>query len=293
MFFNTIDELLALAKDNNMRISDVMIARESLVQEQEQSMIYQQMKNHLQVMEQSAARGLEEDLKSRSGLVGGDAKLLNQYHQKGLSLAGGVMMNALAIALSTAEVNACMGAVVATPTAGSCGVVPGCIFAVGNHLQSSRDDLIHALFAAGAIGLVIANNASISGAAGGCQAEIGSAAGMAAAAIVQLAGGNPQQCINAVAIALKSMLGLVCDPVAGLVEVPCIKRNATGASIAIVAAGMALAGIESAIPCDEVIDSLYRVGRSIPIQLRETSMGGLATTATAQKFEKQFLGSGN
>lgn len=290
MLFNTIEQLLALTESNHLRISDVMIARESQVRELDRAVIYQQMNNHLQVMEQAAQRALKEDLKSRSGLVGGDAKLLNQYHQRGSSLAGPVMMKALSIALSTAEVNACMGAVVATPTAGSCGVVPGCILAVGDHLQSSRDDLIHALFTAGAIGLVIANNASISGAAGGCQAEIGSAAGMAAAAVVQLAGGTAPQCAHAVAIALKSMLGLVCDPVAGLVEVPCVKRNATGAAIAIVSADMALAGVQSAIPCDEVIDTMYRVGRSIPIQLRETSMGGLATTATAQAFEKKFFG---
>ncbi|MEG6616043.1 L-serine ammonia-lyase, iron-sulfur-dependent, subunit alpha [Peptococcaceae bacterium 1198_IL3148] len=289
MEFHSIEQLLALCASKNLKISDIMVEHEIINSGLDRKQVYQQMDKQLKVMEDAVQRGLKENLKSRSGLAGGDAKLLANYHQKGNHLTGGVVMDALTMALATSEVNACMGAIVATPTAGSCGVVPGCIFAVGKHLNSNRDDLIDALFTAGAIGMVIANNASISGAAGGCQAEIGTAAGMAAAAVVQLAGGTPKQSVNAVAIALKSMLGLVCDPVAGLVEVPCIKRNATGSAIALTAADMALAGIESAIPCDEVIDAMYRVGRSIPVTLRETSMGGLATTDTGRRFEKEIL----
>lgn len=288
MRFTSIEELVSLAEKSGLRISDIMIKYEAAVQERDPELIYQNMSNNLTVMEQAIERGLTEELKSRSGLVGGDARLLAKY-QSQQPLSGAIMIDAITKSLATAEVNACMGAVVAVPTAGSCGIVPGCVLAVGSHLKSSRDDLIHALFTAGAIGLVIANNASISGAAGGCQAEVGSAAGMAAAAVVQLAGGSPNQCAHAVAIALKSMLGLVCDPVAGLVEIPCVKRNATGAAIAITAADMALAGIKSAIPCDEVIDALHRVGRSLPVTLRETSMGGLATTSTAKKIEEEIF----
>lgn len=283
MEFNSISQLLKLCESKNVKISDIMLEQEMISSGQNKDYLYKQMDKQLQVMEDAVERGLNESLKSRSGLAGGDARLLTLYKQKGNHLTGDLMMNALAMALATSEVNACMGAVVATPTAGSCGVVPGCLFAAAKKLNSSRDDLIAALFTAGAIGMVIANNASISGAAGGCQAEIGSASGMAAAAVVQMAGGTPKQSVNAVAIALKGMLGLVCDPVAGLVEVPCIKRNATGSAIALAAADMALAGIESAIPVDEVIDAMYRVGRLIPVTLRETSMGGLATTETGDR----------
>ncbi|MBO8138602.1 MAG: L-serine ammonia-lyase, iron-sulfur-dependent, subunit alpha [Desulfotomaculum sp.] len=288
MLFSTIEELINLAESKNLKISDIMIEQESASTGKDKDTIYQQMFNHLEIMESAVKRGLSKKVKSRSGIVKGDAKKLWAYTKSSRSLSGSIITEAVAMAVATAEVNACMGPVVATPTAGSCGVVPGCIFAVQNHLKVDKKDLVEALFTAGAIGLIIANNASISGAAGGCQAEIGSASGMAAAAVVQLAGGTPKQCANAVAIALKSMLGLVCDPVAGLVEVPCIKRNASGASLAIVAADMALAGVESVIPCDEVIDAMYRVGRSIPVTLRETSMGGLATTETARKIEKNL-----
>ncbi len=289
MHFTTVEQLINLADSSGLKISEIMIKQEAALKEADPKVIYQAMSNHLKVMEEAIERGMTEDLKSRSGLAGGDAKLLSYYKNRH-PLSGKLTIDAMTMSLATAELNACMGAIVAVPTAGSCGVVPGCIFAVGSHLNSDRNDLIHALFTAGAFGLIIANNASISGAAGGCQAEVGSAAGMAAAAAVQLAGGSPNQCAHAAAIALKSILGLVCDPVAGLVEVPCIKRNAIGAAIAIASADMALAGIESAIPCDEVIDAMHRVGRLLPTSLKETSMDGLATTETGKKIEKVVLG---
>jgi L-serine dehydratase len=192
--------------------------------------------------------------------------------------------------VATNEVNAAMGTICATPTAGSAGVVPGTLFAVKKKLNPTREQMIAFLFTAGAFGFVVANNASISGAAGGCQAEVGSAAGMAAAAIVEMAGGTPQQCAEAMAITLKNMLGLVCDPVAGLVEVPCVKRNAMGAANAMVAADMALAGITSRIPCDEVIDAMYRIGQSMPTGLKETAQGGLAATPTGRRLEAKIFG---
>ncbi|WP_031514987.1 L-serine ammonia-lyase, iron-sulfur-dependent, subunit alpha [Desulfofalx alkaliphila] len=289
MYFKTMEQLVNICQSEKMRISEVMIKQESETTGISEEEIFSNMSDHLAIMEKAIARGINEDLKSRSGLAGGDAKLLASYNKNSTALSGKLMMEVLTSALATSEVNACMGAVVATPTAGSCGIVPGCILTVGSYLNASRDEMIHSLFTAGAVGLVIANKAGISGAAGGCQAEIGSASGMAAAAVVQLSGGTARQCSHAVAIALKSMLGLVCDPVAGLVEVPCIKRNATGAALAIVASDLALAGIESAIPCDEVIDAMYRVGRSLPETLKETSMGGLATTKTAKAVEKRIF----
>jgi L-serine dehydratase len=193
-------------------------------------------------------------------------------------------------AVATNEVNAAMGTICATPTAGSAGVVPGTLFAVKEKLNPTREEMIAFLFTAGAFGFVVANNASISGAAGGCQAEVGSASGMAAAAIVEMAGGSPEQCAEAMAITLKNMLGLVCDPVAGLVEVPCVKRNAMGAANAMVAADMALAGITSRIPCDEVIDAMYKIGLSMPTALKETAQGGLAATPTGRELEAKIFG---
>jgi L-serine dehydratase len=183
-----------------------------------------------------------------------------------------------------------MGIICATPTAGSAGVVPGTLFAVKNKLNPTREQMIRYLFTAGAFGFVVANNASISGAAGGCQAEVGSAAGMAAAAIVEMAGGTPKQSAEAFAITLKNMLGLVCDPVAGLVEVPCVKRNAIGANNALVAADMALAGIESRIPCDEVIGAMFRIGQTMHPNLKETGRGGLAATPTGKAIAAKIFG---
>ena len=215
---------------------------------------------------------------------------MQKYIATGKSLAGELLLDAVSKAVATNEVNAAMGTICATPTAGSAGVVPGTLFAVKDKLQPTREEMIAFLFTAGAFGFVVANNATISGAAGGCQAEVGSAAGMAAAAIVEMAGGTPAQCAEAMAITLKNMLGLVCDPVAGLVEVPCVKRNALGASNAVVAADMALAGIKSRIPCDEVIEAMFKIGQGMPVALRETAQGGLAATPTGRMLEEKIFG---
>jgi len=208
---------------------------------------------------------------------------MQEYVKSGKGLSGDLILNAVTSAIATNEVNAAMGVVCANPTAGSAGVVPGVLFSLVDKLSLSRDNMIDFLFSAGAFGLVIGNKASISGAEGGCQAEVGSACGMAAAAAVQVAGGTPEQSAHACGIALQNLLGLVCDPVAGLVEIPCIKRNAAGSS-------MALAGIISEIPCDEVIEAMDQVGRSMPVQLRETAEGGLATTKTGKRLEEKIFG---
>lgn len=287
--FRNIAELVELATSRNNKISELMIEQEAEVTGRTRDEIISMMDRNLTVMEQAVERGIK-GVKSHSGLTGGDAVLLQQYIEKGNFLSGKTILDAVSKAVATNEVNAAMGTICATPTAGSAGVVPGTLFAVKNKLNPTREQMISFLFTAGAFGFVIANNASISGAAGGCQAEVGSAAGMAAAAIVEMAGGTPEQSAEAMAITLKNMLGLVCDPVAGLVEVPCVKRNAMGAANAMVAADMALAGITSRIPCDEVIDAMYKIGQSMPSALRETAQGGLAATPTGRELEARIFG---
>lgn len=287
--FRNVAELIELAESTNKKISQIMIEQEMEFTGKSKENIISQMDRNLEVMEQAVERGLQ-GVKSVSGLTGGDAVLLQKYIESGKSLTGKNILDAVSKAVATNEVNAAMGTICATPTAGSAGVVPGTLFAVKNVLNPTREEMINFLFTSGAFGFVVANNASISGAAGGCQAEVGSASGMAAAAIVEMAGGTPDQCAQAMAITLKNMLGLVCDPVAGLVEVPCVKRNAMGAANAMVAADMALAGITSRIPCDEVIDAMYRIGLTMPTALKETAQGGLAATPTGRELEAKIFG---
>lgn len=288
--FRNAAELVEISESKNMKISEIMIQMEVEESGRSREEIMEQMENNLKVMEEAVERGVKEGVKSRSGLTGGDAVLVQKYIEKGNTLAGPTLLDAVSKAMATNEVNAAMGTICATPTAGSAGVVPGTLFALKNKLNPTREEMVRYLFAAGAFGYVIANNASISGAGGGCQAEVGSAAGMAAAAIVELAGGTAQQSADALAIALKNMLGLVCDPVAGLVEVPCVKRNAMGASNAITAADMALAGVRSRIPCDEVIEAMFKIGQMMPTALKETAQGGLAATPTGRELEKRIFG---
>ena len=289
VLFRNVRELVALAEQQQKQISECMIEQEMLMSGRSREEIMTQMDRNLTVMEEAVERGLQ-GVQSVTGLTGGDAVLLQQYIAKGNSLSGPLLLDAVSKAVATNEVNAAMGTICATPTAGSAGVVPGTLFAVKNQLNPTREQMIRFLFTSGAFGFVVANNASISGAAGGCQAEVGSAAGMAAAAIVEMAGGSPKQCAEAFAITLKNMLGLVCDPVAGLVEVPCVKRNAMGAANALVAADMALAGVTSRIPCDEVIGAMYRIGLSMSPNLKEAARGGLAATPTGKALAEKIFG---
>jgi len=291
VLFHNVRELVERAEQENKLISEIMIEQEMLITGRTREEIIQQMDRNLTVMEEAVERGLQ-GVQSVTGLTGGDAVLLQNYIAQGKSLSGDLLLDAVSKAVATNEVNAAMGTICATPTAGSAGVVPGTLFAVKNKLNPTREQMIRYLFTSGAFGFVVANNASISGAEGGCQAEVGSAAGMAAAAIVEMAGGTPQQCSEAFAITLKNMLGLVCDPVAGLVEVPCVKRNAMGAASSLVAADMALAGVTSRIPCDEVIGAMYRIGQSMSPNLKETARGGLAATPTGKAISKAILENG-
>ena len=286
--FRTVRELVEIAEKENIAISEVMIRQEMEVKDLSREAVYEQMENNLVVMEKAIERALE-GVESVTGLTGGDAVLIQQYMREKTPLSGNLLLDAVSKAMGPNEVNAAMGTICATPTAGSAGCVPGTLFAVKNRLNPTRDQMIRYLFTAGAFGFVVANNAFISGATGGCQAEVGSAGAMAAAAIVEMAGGSPQQSSEAFAMTLKNMLGLVCDPVAGLVEVPCVKRNAAGASLAIVSADLALAGVTSRIPCDEVIGAMYRIGKTMPSALRETGEGGLAATPTGQALQEKYL----
>ncbi|WP_274311801.1 L-serine ammonia-lyase, iron-sulfur-dependent, subunit alpha [Staphylococcus hyicus] len=287
--FKNVKELIAKCEAEDKAIYEIMMEQEMAVTGLSKEEVYAHMNKNLETMEHAVEEGIN-GVTSKTGLTGGDAVLMKRYIESGRSIAGETLLDAVSKAVATNEVNAAMGKICATPTAGSAGVVPGVLFALKDKLQLSRTDMLNFLLTSGAFGFVVANNASISGAAGGCQAEVGSAAAMAAAAVVEAAGGTPRQSTEGFAICMKNMLGLVCDPVAGLVEVPCVKRNAAGASNAIVSADMALAGIESRIPTDEVIDAMYRIGQTMPSALRETGRGGLAGTPTGQRLKQQIFG---
>ncbi|MEB7832185.1 L-serine ammonia-lyase, iron-sulfur-dependent, subunit alpha [Staphylococcus xylosus] len=287
--FKSVKELIEMCEAQDKKIHEIMLEQEMEVTGLSEADVYAHMEKNLQTMENALDEGLA-GVTSTTGLTGGDAVLIKEYLKTGKSLSGATLLDAVSKAVATNEVNAAMGKICATPTAGSAGVVPGVLFGLKPRLEPTRKDMLNFLLTSGAFGFVVANNASISGAAGGCQAEVGSAAAMAAGATVELAGGSPQQSAEAFAICLKNMLGLVCDPVAGLVEVPCVKRNAAGASNAIVSADMALAGVTSRIPTDEVIEAMYKIGQTMPSALRETGRGGLAGTPTGQRLKQEIFG---
>lgn len=272
---------LLLAAQTAGSLGEAVVALECDESGASRASVLARLESSLSVMEDAVARGLAGDAHSRSGMTGGDAKLVSE---KGPCLAGDTFSEAVAGALAVAEVNAAMGRIVAAPTGGASGVLPGVLLATAARLSAPREQVVLALAASGGIGGIIAAKATLSGAAGGCQAEIGSAAAMAAAAVVELAGGTPQQAGHAASIALQGQMGLVCDPIGGLVEVPCVARNATGAAVALAAAEMALAGVTFPVPLDEVVSAMGSVGRSLPPSLRETALGGLATTPTGKRL---------
>jgi len=288
--YQSIDELVETAMSEGKNISDVVINQQAMEQHCPVDELYQQMARNLEVMRESVQSGVASKHRSPSGLSGGDAHKLLEAIKKAQTVGGTTLGMALVRALAVTEVNATMGRIVAAPTAGSCGILPAAILTVMDTKEIPEPRAIMALFTAGGIGLVISRQATISGAQGGCQAECGSAAAMAAAAIVEMIGGSPRQAAHACAIAIKNVLGLACDPVAGMVEVPCIKRNAIGAANAFVAADLALAGIESAIPADEVIQAMRSIGLQMPAALKETAEGGLASTPTGRKLAGRLLG---
>ncbi len=290
MDFNTANELLMLCEKENKKISAVMRLREIVYGECDAEIVDAKMKKSLAIMKESAHAPLTNAVKSMGGMIGGEAKKLEARRAEGKSICGSVLTKALIYSQAVLEVNASMGVIVAAPTAGSAGVVPSVLFALAEEFDIPDEKLCEALFTAGAVGSILMKNASVSGAEAGCQAEIGSAAAMAAAAAVELMGGTPEQCFEAAAIAIGNMLGLVCDPIAGLVEAPCQSRNAAGASNALTSAEMALAGIKSAIPFNEMTDAMYRVGKKLPVELRETALGGCAATPTGCDLKCKIFG---
>ncbi|RIX49342.1 L-serine ammonia-lyase, iron-sulfur-dependent, subunit alpha [Paenibacillus nanensis] len=288
MRFQSLQQLKELCESERVTMAELMITEQMHESAQPRAAIVKQMSDYYQVMKEAVHKGIHEPVKSRSGLTGGDAKRVHDYMSGGASSLDEAACRALAYALSVSEVNASMGRIIATPTAGSCGIIPGVFVSSQQRFGWSDEHMVNGLFTAGAIGYVIANSSFVSGAEGGCQAEVGSAIGMAAGALTELRGGSPEQALHAVGLALKNCLGLICDPVAGLVEIPCIVRNGFGAVTALAAADMALAGVRSVIPSDEVIGVMLQVGRAMPSQYRETAQGGLAQTPTGQKLAKQW-----
>lgn len=290
--FKSIDELVTTATNQGLPLSEVIINQEILTSGKSREQIFQRMRNNLATMKAAVERGTSgQGVHSATGLTGGQAvKKVKEYRQTLCTLSGDAMMAAVEGAIATNEVNAAMGVICATPTAGSSGTLPGILFALNDRLKLTEDQLLRFLFTAGGVGMIIANKASIAGASGGCQAEVGSASAMGAAAAVEIAGGTPVQSANALAIAMSNLLGLVCDPLAGLVEVPCVNRNATGAGNALIAADLALAGCTSLVPADEVIAAMDKIGRQMPVELRETGLGGLAGTPTGQQIKLRIFG---
>jgi len=282
-------ELIERCREENKKIWEISIDEEIEQTEKSFDEIWDRMSHILDVMMQSSEKGLNEKISSLSGLTGGDAYKVSKYIQNNESLCGNFLLKAMGRALSNSEVNVSMGKIVACPTAGACGIVPAALISSAEKLKLSTDDIIKALFTTSLIGGIIEKNATLSGAQGGCQAECGSATAMASAAVVEMLKGTPEQSLHAAAICIKAILGLVCDPVAGLVEVPCAKRNALGVVSALSTADLVMCGIKSIIPFDEVVETMNRVGKQIPHELRETGLGGLAITKTAKQYEKEIF----
>ena len=289
--FETMAELVKLAEERDVPLSEIVILSEAENTQQSRFAVLVAMGEQWEVMKEAIHRGVTNRERSVSGLTGGDAVKLFSRREAGGYLGPAALATA-AYAVGVSEVNTAMGRIVACPTAGSCGIVPAVLYTAMRQ-GFSENAIIQALFTAAGVGMIIEANASISGAVGGCQAECGSAAGMAAAALVELGGGSPETVAHGVALAMKNLLGLVCDPVAGLVEVPCVKRNGFAAVHAMLAADMALAGVRSVLPVDEVIEAMEHIGRALPRSLKETAEGGLAASETAKAITRKIYGEEN
>ena len=281
MDFKNAKEILTLCQDHQLPISEIMRQREIIVGETTDESVNSRMARVLEIMKDAAFSPVKTPVKSMGGLIGGEAQKLSRHLASGKGICGNVLEKAITYAMATLETNASMGLIVASPTAGSAGIVPGLLLALQEVYDFSDEDIQKALFNAGAIGYLAMRNATVAGAVGGCQAETGVAAAMAASAATELMGGTPLQCTYAASTVLMNMLGLVCDPVGGLVEYPCQNRNASGVAIALVAAEMSLAGITQLIPLDEMITIMFTVGKKLPTELRETALGGCATAPSA------------
>lgn len=284
--YHTIQDLIEQANSRQQPLAQIILENEMAFTEKTEAEVYELLERHYEVMVAGAERALAKPQQMVGGLISGQAA--KQYKHES-PLSGSYINDVMAMALSVSEVNASMGLVCAAPTGGASGILPAVLLGTGQKLGSTRKQLLDALLVASGVGAVITKNATVSGAEGGCQAECGVAGAMGAAAVVTLAGGSPEACANAVAIALMNCMGLVCDPVAGMVQLPCSFRNASQAVNAITSADMALAGQSSVIPVDEVIEAMYKVGRLLPIELRETALGGIAASKTAKQIASKIL----
>ena len=292
MAFLSCEEMLAAARSQKITLAEAVL-RSDLEESRLTEAHSRAAMRHLWQVMQATSQEYDPAQRSRSGLSGGDAAKVEQAWQQGRLLGDDYLAAVTAEALKTAECNACMKRIVAAPTAGSCGVLPAVLLPLARAGQADEDAVCDALYVAAGFGQVIAARATLAGAEGGCQAEVGAASAMAAAALCNLKGGTPEQCAAAAAMALGNLLGLVCDPVAGLVEMPCAKRNASGVANALVSADLALSGIFSEIPFDEVVEAMYKVGKALPSTLRETALGGVATTPTALAMKEKIYGKGD
>ncbi|MBQ8558714.1 MAG: L-serine ammonia-lyase, iron-sulfur-dependent, subunit alpha [Tyzzerella sp.] len=280
MDFYTGQELLKRCHEESLPISDIMKLREITNTHSTEEDVARKLETALTIMKNAAHKPIDKPDKSIGGLIGGEAKKVADHAVAGKSICGSVLSKAISYSMAVLEVNASMGLIVAAPTAGSAGVLPGVLLALRDEQKLSDETLYKGLLNAGAIGYLLMRNASVAGAEAGCQAEVGAASAMAASAIVEMMGGNPEMCLQAASFALSNLLGLVCDPIAGLVESPCQSRNSIGVANAITSAELALSGITHPIPFDEMAEAMLRVGRSLPFELRETAMGGCAGTPT-------------
>ena len=287
--YKNAEELLAICSEQNKRIWEVALDNEVKLTGMSRERVMQHCSIRLEIMFNSALKALEHRQATKGGLIDGVANCQYEY-SKGESITGGYINYVMALAYSCSEVNASMGKICASPTAGSCGIVPAVLLGVMENKRVSREKTLEALITASAVGAIFTKNATVAGADGGCQAECGVAASMAAAAAAYMMGASDDRCLDAAGFAMINVMGLVCDPVAGLVALPCAQRNASGAVNALISADMALAGQVSHIPFDQVVDSMFKVGKMLPPQLKETAMGGIATTPAGQAIFKEIFG---
>lgn len=290
MDFISGETLLENCRKEQKPISEIMRQREITCGSLTEQQVTEKLKEVLRIMKEGVKEPLEHPKKSIGGLIGGEAKLVSDHEKEADSICGTVLSRAIAYSMAVLEVNASMGLIVAAPTAGSSGVLPGVLLAVRDVKNLNDETLYKGLLNASAIGYILMRNASVSGAEAGCQAEVGAASAMAASAVVEMMGGTPEMCLDAASTALSNLLGLVCDPIAGLVESPCQSRNAVGVANAITCAEIALSGVKNVIPFDEMAEAMYRVGKSLPFELRETAMGGCAGTPTGCRLGCEICG---
>ncbi len=290
MKFNKASDIIKYMKEENLGLFEYALVHEYELTGRTKEDIETYLEHVWTVMKEAIAKGLDPDIETKGKIIGNESLKLMNPDKGQRSVSGKTMRKAIAYALAMMEVNASMGKIVASPTAGSCGVLPAVLLTIQERFKLEDEMIIKGLVVANLAGELIAHTASLSGARGGCQAEVGSASAMASAAVVYMLDGNPDQVFDAAAICFKNLMGLVCDPIAGLVESPCAKRNTIGAANALICAEMVLAGIPSIVPFDEVVEAMYRVGKALPVSLRETSLGGLAITQTGEDYQEQIFG---